>query len=372
MLVISIGHCQEALPGRDSILTMPSRFQADEGLSFAARIVAPPGDHRNGYGVLMLGGGYGNDVDWSTPGFVEDRGTKIPLSISGKTHADAPLIATALAEHGFVVMHWGTCEPADAGSDVWPNEAAQYPVKDLLRFSKSALQHFRAQKLFPAENVILLGHSLGAVRAANMADNDDKIAGLILLAAAQLTRTTAADRGRNENRAAANEFIRSVDNDGDGKCRRTEYSQWAAMPSSEGHPLARQSFERLDFFRDGQLVDWEVSAGFARDHRSNSNVGEWPKLDSSGLRWTEDILREHSIDTLVVYGALDSAQSQHAPVFADLIQSERLEHVTLRVLPEVGHQLGAEENGLVGPIRPEGLHIICEWLNSHYSGSESR
>ena len=118
-----------------SIKTIATSFCSEEGFVFDAKIAAPPKADRNGYGVLMLGGGQGNDLNWTAPGFINYLGKKHQMTITGKSHADAPLIAKTLAENGFVVMHWSTIRQDDPQRDAWPKEMNFYPIKDLFRFS---------------------------------------------------------------------------------------------------------------------------------------------------------------------------------------------------------------------------------------------
>jgi pimeloyl-ACP methyl ester carboxylesterase len=345
-----------------SIKTIATSFRSVEGFVFDAKIVAPPTADRNGYGLLMLGGGQGNDLEWTVPGFINNLGEKQQLTITGESHADAPRIATVLAERGFVVMYWSTIRQDDPKRDGWPNEMTIYPVRDLFRFSKSALAHFRGCHMFDADKVILLGHSLGGVRAINLAAVDGQVRAVVLMSSAQATRTSAADRGRNMNRESAAEFIQSADGDGDGMCSKIEFTGWSQTSAGKEHPLAQQTFEQLDFHPDDQLVEWEIAAGFARANRSSIDFQKIPPIDSAGLRWTEDLLKLKKIDTLFLYGTLDRHQAHHAPIVSDLIQSEPLDHVEIKLLPDVGHQLGPEVKNLLGPISRESTLTIADWL----------
>ncbi len=345
-----------------TVTTFATSFASEEGFVFDARIVSPPKPNRNGYGVLMLGGGIGNDLNWSVPGFVDVDGENKQFTITGQSHSDAPLIATTLAERGFVVMHWTTIRQDDPKRDAWPNGMTLYSINDLLRFSKSALAHFRDLHWFENDKVILLGHSLGAVRAANIALVDDGIDALVLLAPAQAIRTSDSDRGHGNNLNAANHFIRSTDTNFDGMCNKQEFSEWSREAANRQHPLASQRFEQLDFIADLQLVDWEIAAGLARHVRAASDFSNLLKVDFSGMRWTEDILQERKIDTLIVYGTLDSGQSHQAPLLFDLIQSKNLDHAQIRLLPSVGHQLGPEQDGCFGPISEKSRKVIADWL----------
>jgi pimeloyl-ACP methyl ester carboxylesterase len=338
-------------------------FVTDEDYIFDAKIVAPAEPFRNGFGILMIGGGLGNDLDWTAPGFVNYFGKKQQITITGESHTDAPIIAEELAKRGFVVMHYTTIRRDDPKRDEWPNEVTHYSPQDLLRFSKSALATLRAQ-LGAEDKIILIGHSLGAVRAANIAAVDNKLTALVLLAPAQLTRTSDSDRGQNSNRDAAMDFLRAVDKNGDDTCGPDEFKAWKLTTKEADHTLASQLFKSLDFHSDNRLVEWEISAGFARVKRRQIDFDSANPVDRFGLFWTEDVLRNTKLDTLLVFGALDSAQSHHAPIVAELINAEKLGHVQLKVLSNLGHQLGNEKNNLVGPISEEALRTIAGWLET--------
>ena len=353
---------QETIEPKTDVKTIATLFTSDEGFVFDARIVLPPKGIRNGYGVLMIGGGVGNDLNWSSPGFYEYQGNRTQYTISGKTHADAPVIAASLASEGYVVMYWSTIRQTDPKRDKWPNEATVYPVKDLLRFLKSAIVEFRSKGLFEQGKLVLLGHSMGAIRAANIAARDDRVKALVLLASAQLTRTDISDTGRNMNKQNARELAKSIDTNGDGVCNGREFLDWSQDGGNRDHPLANQPFESLDFHPDKELNSWEISAGLARHKRSIADLDDFPNLDGTGMQWTEDILSTKKIDTLIVYGTLDEAQAHHAPIIADLVKSRKLYHVDLKILPGVGHQLGPEVNGLIGPISQHACQTIVDWL----------
>ena len=64
------------------------------------------------------------------------------------------------------------------------------------------------------------------------------------------------------------------------------------------------------------------------------------------------------------------AQSHHAPIMSDLIKIETLDHVTLKVVPDVGHQLGPEFNDLMGPISRQSRDIVADWLKNRISRPE--
>ncbi len=344
---------------------LKTSFTTEEGYVFDATIFVPSATCRNDFGILMMGGGVGNDLNWTVPGFLSSGGRKQQITLSGEPHADAPRYAEALVKSGFAVMHFTTIRRGDPKRNAWPVEMTLYSPQELLGFCRAALAKFRAAGVCAGENVFLLGHSMGAARATQIAAVDDRIRGLILLAPAQVTRTAVMDSGRNMQRVAAREFLQTVDADGDQSCQPDEFQAWKQTAKPQDHPLANQTFAVLDFHPDRRLTEWEISAGYARAARSHIDLQNVPPLDRFGLPWPEDILRVKQLDTLVIFGSLDNAQAHHAPILAELIKTEHLPHLQLQTLPAVGHQLGPEQNGLIGPVSEEVVQLILKWLGAH-------
>ena len=370
----------------DAALSQDSRGQERQGLKteviqfrslgdheFKAKIYRPESKKRNGFAVLMIGGGYGNDLDWSVPGKIKTRTGERALTISGKSHADAPVIAKMLTESGFVVMHYSTI-PVCKQNPLRDSKALEaFDQARLFELSKTALQKLREKEGVANDKIVLLGHSLGAVRAANLAASNQGIAGMILLAAAQLTRTAANDRGRNMNRDRVSAFLLAADSNRDEICQVQEWGQWKTRNRKPVHPLAAQSFKSLDFNKDQKLVRWELAAGFARANRKQFSESEMRRRDPVGLTWTEDVLRSRAeLPALILYGDLDFAQAHHAPIIAESIRSwKRGSGVVLKTLPELGHQLSKEREGRVGPIAGEALNEIAIWLNRFQQEKDS-
>ena len=329
-----------------NLRTEDIEFKSDEGYLFDGRIVLPPAEQRNGFGILLMGGGIGNDLNWSVPGVLEHGGVTRQVTINGKPHSDAPRLANYLAQCGYVVMHWSTIRRNDPKRDRWPIEATIYSAEARLQHARAALRAFRATGKFNSDKTILLGHSLGAARAVNLAADDDRVAGLILLGAAKLTRTAADDRGSNRNKGSATAWLKKVDVDQDGKCGVREYRDWRKSLVETDRPLADQSFSKLDFDCDKHLSLWEICAGIARAKRLEMNFGELESRDRSGLLWSEDVLLgKPEVPCYVLYGSLDDAQAHHAPVLSDLVNSRKLPCLTVEVILGVGHQMGREQIG---------------------------
>lgn len=87
-----------------------------------------------------------------------------------------------------------------------------------------------------------------------------------------------------------------------------------------------------------------------------------PSPDRSGMPFGEDSLRRRAVPTLALYGSLDDAQAHHAPTLRALSADGTLPHVTVQVLPDIGHQLGPEHDGRFGPISAAALDAIVAHL----------
>jgi predicted esterase len=164
---------------------------ADAGNEFDAVIDRPAENQRNGWGVLLIGGGLGNDLDWTTPGTIHADGNEVRVTISGAGHADAPAISRALCERGFTVMRYSTIARSDPLASQWPIRSTPRSLDDLTRQARSALGALHHLARVDRPRILLLGHSLGAARACTLAAEDHGIGGLILLAPAYFRRTQA-------------------------------------------------------------------------------------------------------------------------------------------------------------------------------------
>ena len=192
---------------------------------------------------------------------------------------------------------------------------------ELLSLATLAATCVRAHPATTKDRLVLLGHSMGGQRSCAQAADDPAVVGLVLLAPAQMTRTGPNDSGRNLNQLEAHAQLKAQDTNGDGQV------QGAEIPESS------------DLDKDGTLRLWEASAILARVQRAAMPPQEGP--DSHGIPFGEDALAKRSLPTLVLYGSLDDAQSHHAPILQDLIDAGTLTSVEVRILPGIGHQLGA-------------------------------
>ena len=343
-----------------STITKKITFKSLNEWIFDAKIIAPPKDSQNGYGVLLIGGGIGNDLDWTTPGKIEINGREQRISITGKPHSDATRIAASLVNKGFIVMHWSTISRNDPKRDGWPNQVTYHPPKKLLQFAEDALKAFRSARLFDPDRTVLMGYSLGGVRSANLAQKDKNIAALVLLASAQFCRTGPNDPGRNIHRKRVQEIFSKYDADKNGTLDTKEYQSFTDSDRSSELNSALTSY---DVTKDDSLNFWELAAAFANIARDNSDQSLWKKHDRYDLAWTEDLIQTNRIPTLLVYGENDNAQSHHYALAGKLVSRKNLEHVDTKLIKDVGHQLGAEKDGRPGPIAGEVTTFVADWLD---------
>jgi hypothetical protein len=156
------------------------------GSTFEAVVTVPPVEEKNGWGVLLVGGGVGNDLDWITPGSLEVDGKSIQMTLTGDAHADGPLLANAFAKYGFTVMRWSTIANDDPLANQWPLRATARSFSDLTSLSVAALKVLREFEDVDDDSILVVGHSLGAARAITLAQRDLGIRALALLAPAEV------------------------------------------------------------------------------------------------------------------------------------------------------------------------------------------
>lgn len=157
------------------------------GQEFDALIHTPAPSDRNGSGVVLIGGGFGNDLDWTTPGTITTDGPPLQVTINGRAHADAPAISHALVQHGFTVLRWSTIARGDPLAEHWPARATPRSLEELTDQARAAIASLRLSGIAP-NKIILVGHSLGAARACTIAAEEPGVRALVLLSPAYFTK----------------------------------------------------------------------------------------------------------------------------------------------------------------------------------------
>jgi len=160
---------------------------ASGGQELEGVVDTPAPGMSNGWGVVLIGGGLGNDLNWSVPGLVAVNGAWVQMTINREAHADAPPLARALADEGFTVLRWSTIAVDDPLRDQWPVRATPRSLGELMQQSRDAIATLRRVDGVRGDQIIVIGHSLGAARACTLAAEDPGIRALILLSPAYFT-----------------------------------------------------------------------------------------------------------------------------------------------------------------------------------------
>lgn len=338
-------------------------FTTTEGYEFRGVIEFPPGGAtRDSHAVLLLGGGLANDLDWTAPA---------AFTISGAQHADAPRISGALTGAGFVVARWSTIRVGDPLAAQWPDRATPYSYAQTLEQARSALVALRALGLVPPENVILLGHSLGANRALNIWQTDPSIAAVVCLSGADIARTCFEDR-KQEFRGEVGRIFAEMDFTGDGRVEPWECDAWRPVVESDRFPAlpqpAESRFDALEVDGDGVVRPWEIAATLSLLARASPEL-KTAETPEPRRAWGEDVLATRQKPALLVYGGLDPWAAQGVIVLNRAVR-EHWENVEVVILPGLGHNLGAMSDGAVGPISARSIDTVVAWLLARFAANK--
>ncbi|MDP6987574.1 MAG: alpha/beta hydrolase [Phycisphaerales bacterium] len=319
-------------------------FTGPRGWTFEAKVHHPK--KVTGPAVLLMGGGVGNDLDWTVPGILDMDGQVLQLTISGETHTDAPRIVQPLLDAGCTIMHYSTIAREDPARERWPFELEMVDPTEHMELARAACDTL-TQHTGSDQPIVLIGHSMGGQRAVQVLAERPAISGAVLLACAQATATHPNDDGRAMYRVETPAIFAELDVNGDGVLEVSEL------------PQAGDSTPR-DVDGDGVVRSWEIKARLAEIARSNTLPSSLPKHDRSGLPFAEAVLAKDTRPCLMLYGSLDNAQSHHAPALMEL--ATRRPNLDVRLIPRVGHQLGPEDDGKVGPIDTTVCRDITTWI----------
>ncbi len=314
-----------------SILTSTEfvSFVGPNGWEFQGKIHLP--ETKTGPAILMIGGGIANDLNWTTPGSLLIGDEEKQITISGKSHEDATSLADALVSNDCVVMHYSTVSKDDPKCDLYPYELGLTNPQSLMELARAAYKTFIQHSDVQNRPLAILGFSMGAQRAVLLAKENTDIASIVLLSGAQMSATSKDDRGGNVHRKAS-------------------------------ELLSDPSVDVYDFDNDGVVRLWEISGVLAINARNQLGKMELPTQDSSGMPFGEPILDVLEKPTLALYGSLDEYQSCHAVILSHKLSMRKW--LDIRVIPNVGHQLGSEKEGKIGPISASVCIAIAKWLKS--------
>ena len=310
---------------------------AGETRTYHAVLSTPEPNLDNGAAVLLLGGGYAHDQHWTVPGSVETDSGRLQLTISGEAHEDARVLAESLTHAGFTVFRFGLIHRDDPLAASQPGMAEPVPMDQGFVIAADALKAFRELAPKACQRLVLVGHSLGAVRSARLID--ERTRAVVWLAPAYAvplpgnTRTLVA---------RTRELI-------DGN------TPGAIPPSRGGADDGSSDFDETDFDGDGALADWELADRAMRC----GLLGETPDGPLLGAFWPIERVEDTGVPVLAVFGGLDTITMQ-APAIARRLGPS----ADVRVYGRLGHNLSPESGDLIGPIAPEVVEAIAAWCTA--------
>ncbi len=299
---------------------------SDEQRTYAAVLTMPQPGAANGAAVMLLGGGLVHDADWSTPGVVDVEGDRQQLTISGNPHADGRTLAEAFATAGFVVFRFSLIHERDALATAQPGMAEPVPIEQGFTIAADALAAFRKRSPEAGERLILVTHSLGALRAAQLMDQG--VVATVWLAPAYATALPESTRRLVERTLPL----------------------VGALPKAD-----RPTVEDADFNGDAQLAGWELADWALRQGRLEA-VAEATYL---GRPWPIERIEASGIPLLAIFGELDTI-TMHAPAIARRAEQSELS-AKVRVFDDLGHNLSQEQDGRVGPINEKVVDELVRW-----------
>lgn len=312
-----------ALNGSESLIV----FEGPRDWTFQGKVIVP--ETQSGPAVLMIGGGIANDLNWSTPGSLLIGEEPRQVTITGHSHDDATALVNALVSKGCAVMHYSTVSKDDPKQALYPYELSLTDPLEIMEIAESAFATFANLPSVEGRSIVLLGFSMGAQRAVNLAKEHEKVTSIVLLSGAQITATSKDDQGGN-----------------------VHYQASKKMENPE--------LDVYDYDGDGVIHLWEISGVLAIQARQEVGIENLPTKDSSGMPFGEPVLDLLQKPTLAIYGALDEHQSCHAVILSDNVISRPW--LEVRVIPGVGHQLGPEQDGKMGPIHSSICKLVAQWV----------
>lgn len=309
-------------------------FTTENGWTYDGRIELPPAQRRNGSAVMMLGGGLGSPIEWTVPGI---------MTLDGQPTRDADTITKALLDAGFIVMRWQAIRRGDPQHAEDPIMMEVPPFPQTIEQARKAYAAFREKKVVPDDRIFLLGHSLGARRAAILLEENPKTPGLIMLAGASLIPSDL-------------EAARKIVGEAEKAIRSPNIVVGGRFESA------------------AQVIDERRSEWFKEFAGTK---------DKHGYRWPADVIAELKTPTLLLVGTLDERWLVESYMFTSYLRREGAKDFTWKVYPGLGHQLGAEVAGPVeykdmgviansrtGPIDPQVVKEIVEWLRHRIKARE--
>lgn len=338
-LLLAMQPLHDALAVEERALT----FGTEGPLTFDAALTLP-GENRNGWGVLLIGGGLANDLDWVIPAEI--------AAVPGAP-GDGRLLAEALARDGFTVLRWSTLAHEDPLRLQFPKEATERGNAELLAQARAAADLLSREGAIEPGRLMLVGHSLGAARALQLAAEDEIVGAVVLLAGARLAPLAESTDGDLDVRDRAMAAMSLYDRDGDGFVSPEELTADSNAPA----------MQHLDMDADGRISTWESVAYFSAERRSQVDVdaATRPTGAVGNPPWGEVSARKRIFPMLYIGGGLDQAQGHQGIIFSRALNDDRL---TVGYLKRLGHTLGEDRDDRIAPISPEVAKQITLWTSS--------
>lgn len=325
------------------------------GREHRAVLSIPPPADRRGVSVLLIGGGGAWDEHWTVPGSYTIDGKTTEVTIDGRATRDGDTIAAALVSRGFVVMRWSSIPADDAAGAANPALTVGMPFPESVALTRAALAALREQPEVDDARVALVGQSLGATRACQVAD--EGVVAMVFLAGAYLS--TTSNPPRRLAAEALNE-LGGLDPDASGTVTRAELDAWRTV--APGNAALPPDFASIDRDGDGVLRGWEVAAARAMERGragDESMVSSKPTI--GGGPWPAGVLGAMAMPVLAVFGGLDP-MSYHGPWLERQAAGQPPRAIDVWYFADRGHQLGPERDGLIGPIDPAVVERLADWL----------
>ena len=233
---------------------------------------------------------------------------------------------------------------------------------DLVSDARSALTALRSREEIDPDRILLIGHSEGAYLAPVVAADDDRLAGVALLAGAarpldEITRwqveTTLRQRGATDEQIAAaleqeDEYIAFVE---------TSMGAW----SDYSVEALQEALPWLTEEAASGLLATPLSLSWLREHYLDRPV---------------ETLRAVRAPVFILNGEKDSqVPSAEARRIATILRDSGNTNVTVHVLPDLNHLLRHHPGEpslafrhIADPVDPRVIERLSEWAVAHVDG----
>lgn len=354
MLVSAQPSAASDAPTAASLATEPFEFTAPDGLRFDARVERANGAEPNGWSVMLIGGGSITDIDWTIHPRVNDGGTAREFTIDGTTTKDAESIALELRSRGYAMLRWSSIHKDDPSHAADPAQADYQHFDVTADHTRAAFRAFEQHGGFERGKVILVGHSLGAARAAAVIRDETGIAGLVAIAGSEIARGGWKNA---ELRERVKTDLAGMDADASGGASRDEFGAWAEKFT--GTALAKAGFDSLDFDHDGELRDWEIAAGWMMSARAEKDLALQQRSLRGDNPFLEDLLFRKEFAAAFLCGSRDYV-SRFMPVMKHVCEKGGRARVRFEMMAGLNHQLAEERDGKTGPMTPAAVKKVAD------------